>query len=101
MTDAQIKRHPIRGALYGLLIGLMLAYFVFFRFTMFGFDSLGSVITKFVMVVVFGVVLGVVWAYVAPPKGGDAPPAAVGDSPSPVAPDESTPAAPEEDAEAE
>lgn len=76
MSDTRIKRHPVRGALYGLLIGLMLAYFAFFRFTLFGFDSLGSVITKFVMVVLFGVVLGVVWALVAPPKGGKAEPAA-------------------------
>lgn len=72
MSDTRMTRHPIRGALYGLLIGLMLAYFAFFRFTVFGFDSLGSVITKFVMVVLFGVVLGVVWALVAPPKGGRA-----------------------------
>jgi tetrahydromethanopterin S-methyltransferase subunit G len=88
MVDAQIKRHPIRGALYGLLIGFMLAYFVFFRFTMFGFDSLGGVVTKFVMVVLFGVVLGVVWAYVAPPKGGSAPPAAMEDPEPPAAPEE-------------
>ena len=97
MADAQIKRYPVRGALYGLLIGLMLAYFVFFRFTMFGFDSLGSVLTKFVMVVLFGVVLGVVWAYVAPPKGGGAPPAAVDDSPPPAAPEDDAPPAPEDE----
>lgn len=65
----ELQRHPIRGALYGLLIGLMLAYFVFFRFTMFPFESLGGTITKFVIVVLIGVAIGVAFAYLAPPKG--------------------------------
>ena len=56
--------------------------------TSLGFDSLGGVVTKFVMVVLFGVVLGVVWAYVAPPKGGGAPPAAMEDPEPPAAPEE-------------
>lgn len=88
----EVKRYPIRGALYGLLIGLMAAYFAFFRFTMFGLDSLGSVITKFAIIVVAGMLLGIVWAFVAParkpkaagaPAAYDAPPAAAVEEPPP------------------
>ena len=82
----EVKRYPIRGALYGLLLGLSAAYFIFFRFTMFGFDSLGSVITKLVIIVLIGIVIGVVWAYVAPARGpkGPAPAASFDDSPPPA-----------------
>ena len=68
MTDAKLKRHPIRGALYGLLLGLSAAYFAFFQFALFGFDSMNGVITKFAIVVLGGMLLGVVWAFVAPPR---------------------------------
>jgi predicted exporter len=78
MADTKLKRHPVRGALYGLLLGLSAAYFAFFQFAMFGFDTLTGVIIKFGIIVLVGVVIGVVWAYVAPPKKGapaGAPPA--------------------------
>lgn len=68
MADTQIKRHPIRGALFGLMLGISAAYYLFFQFTVFGFDSVGGVITKFVVIVLLGMVVGIVWAYIAPPK---------------------------------
>lgn len=72
--EIQTSRHPIRGALYGLLIGLSAAYLLFFEFTVFGFDTLAGVITRFVIIVVAGILLGIVWAYVAPAKKPDGPP---------------------------
>lgn len=76
----KIKRHPVRGALYGLMLGLSAAYFAFFQFAIFGFDSLMGVITKFAALAVGGMVVGIVWAYLAPPRKGGAdqapPPAA-------------------------
>lgn len=80
MADTNIKRHPIRGAFYGLLLGISAAYFLFFQLTVFGFDTITGVLTRFGLTVLAGVVVGVVWAYVAPakqPKGAApaAPPA--------------------------
>jgi hypothetical protein len=76
VADTQIKRHPIRGALFGLMLGISAAYYLFFQFTVFGFDSVTGVITRFVVIVLLGMVVGIVWAYVAPPKRpkGEPPP---------------------------
>lgn len=78
MAETKIKRHPIRGALFGLMLGISAAYFLYFQFAVFGFDTLGGVITRFVTIILAGAVVGVVWAFVAPPKKakGSAPPAA-------------------------
>ena len=85
MAETQTKRYPVRGALYGLLIGLGAAYLLYFQFAVFGFDSLGGVITRFVAIIVGGIVVGILWSYVAParkpkehaPVAIDTPPAAV------------------------
>lgn len=89
MAETQTKRHPIRGALYGLMLGLAVWYFLQFEFATFGFDTATGVITRAAIVVVAGIVLGVVWAYVAParkPKG--AVPAAAPTSEPPPTPPE-------------
>lgn len=72
-SNTKLKRHPIRGALYGLLLGLSAAYFAFFQFGLFGFDTLTGVLVKFGIIALAGVVIGVVWAYLAPPRRGSAP----------------------------
>jgi hypothetical protein len=87
--EIQTKRYPIRGALYGFLLGISAAYFLYIQLAVFPFDSLGGVITRLVIIIVAGIVIGILWAYVAParkPKG----PAPVGDTPppAPVADDE-------------
>lgn len=90
--EIQTKRYPIRGALFGIPLGLSAAYFLYFRFSVFPFDSVGAVITRMAIILVIGMVVGVIWAYVAParkPKG----PAPVADEPIPVAVDDSPPAA--------
>ena len=62
-----ISRHPIRGALYGLLLGLGIAtYLVIFSVITFGW-------LVPVIVTMLGVVVGVAWSLFAPPKG-TAPP---------------------------
>jgi hypothetical protein len=107
MTSPQIqtKRYPIRGALYGILLGLSAAYFLYFQFAMFPFDSVGAVITRMVIILVIGMVIGVIWAYVAParkpkepaPVADEPPPAVVDDEPPAAAMDEEPPAAAVED----
>ena len=76
MTDTKLKRHPVRGALYGLLLGLSAAYFAFFQFSLLGFDSLTGVLMKFGLIILGGIVVGVLWAYVAPPRRGGGTPQA-------------------------
>lgn len=81
MAENKLQRHPIRGALYGFLLGLSAAYFAFFQFALFGFDTLMGVITKFAIIIVGGMLVGILWAFVAPPRrakgpGADAPPPA-------------------------
>ncbi|MBI5157043.1 MAG: hypothetical protein HZA58_03405 [Acidimicrobiia bacterium] len=72
-TENKLQRHPIRGALYGLLLGLSAAYFAFFQFGLFGFDTLTGVLIKFGLIVLAGMVIGVVWALLAPPRRGRGP----------------------------
>lgn len=70
---ATVTRHPIRGAVYGLLLGFSAAvYLILFAVIAFG-DWVPLII-----VLAAGVIVGILWAYVAPakqPKGaGDRPP---------------------------
>ena len=84
MAEIQTKRYPIRGALYGLVLGLSAWYFLQIQFAVFGLDTLGGAITRAVIVVVAGILVGVLWAFVAParkprddrPVAAPAPPAA-------------------------
>lgn len=58
-----VRKHPVRGGLWGLPLGLGLAiYAVLFRVIAFG-DWL-----QFGLIVLGGVAIGIGWAYVAPPK---------------------------------
>lgn len=58
-----VTRHPIRGALYGLLLGFSVAvYLILFAVIAFG-DWVPLII-----VVVAGMVVGIAWALLAPPK---------------------------------
>lgn len=96
MAQLHTKRYPIRGALWGLLLGLSIAYFLFFEFAVFGFDSISGVATKVLIVVGITMVVGILWAYVAParkPKG-TAMPASFVESPPPAPVSESPPPAP-------
>jgi len=68
MAEMIIKRRPIRAALYGLMLGFSIWYFLQFQFAMFSLDSTGGVLTKAFIVIVVVMALSVVWAYVAPPK---------------------------------
>jgi len=87
MAEMTTKRHPIRAALYGLMLGFSIWYFLQFEFASFALDSTSGVITKAVVVIGATVLLAVVWAYVAPPrkpKGAPAPEAAAVSAPEPV-----------------
>lgn len=58
-----IRRHPIRAAVYGVLLGLSAAiYLLLFSVIRFGEW------VPLAVVVAAGLVIGVVWAYLAPPR---------------------------------
>lgn len=79
----KVKRHPIRAALYGLMLGFSIWYFLQFQFSTFGLDSVGGVVTRAVIVIVAVMALSVVWAYLAPPKKPKGAPAAAAPAPAP------------------
>jgi hypothetical protein len=67
-TISNVQRHPVRGGLYGLLLGLGVAiYLVLFSVTPFS-------LTTMALVVVVVIALGAAWGAFAPPKrSGDEP----------------------------
>jgi hypothetical protein len=70
-----IKKHPVRGALWGLLLGFSLAVYAIL-FAIIPFTDW----VPLLLVALVGVAIGVAWAYLAPakqPKGG--PPPAIDD----------------------
>ena len=82
--EQTVRKHPIRGAIWGLLLGLGIAiYAVLFRIVPFGdWVPLG-------LCVLAGIALGVLWAYVAPATGPKERPPAGTDTPDETdAPDE-------------
>lgn len=73
MADTTIKRHPIRGFLYGILFGLGLVFVVVGQ----GWAALGT--TPPFLVFVGGLVVGTLWGAYGPakaPKGAPPAPAA-------------------------
>ena len=71
-TSPYIVRHPGRGALWGLLLGLGLALWAILA----AIVTFGSWL-PLILIVVAGIAIGVAWSWLAPPKGAkDAPPAA-------------------------
>ena len=88
MAELQVKRRPIRAALYGLMLGFSIWYFLQFEFATFSFDSVGNIGTRALIVIGAVMALSVAWAYLAPPKKpkGD-PPAAAAEAPAPVTPE--------------
>ena len=68
MAELIVKRRPIRAALYGLMLGFSIWYFMQFQFATFSFDSVGGILTRAIIVIVVVMALSVAWAYLAPPK---------------------------------
>ncbi len=69
--EQEVAKHPVRGVLWGLLLGLGIAiYMVLFAVIPFG-DWL-----PLLLCVLAGVAIGVAWAYFAPPKKPKGPPPA-------------------------
>ena len=70
-AEQVVRKHPIRGAIWGLLLGLGLAIYAIL-FAIIPFTDW----VPLILVVLAGVVIGVAWAYLAPAKKPGPPPAA-------------------------
>lgn len=67
--ETQVQRHPIRGGLYGISLGIGVAiYLILFAVTPFRISTL-------VTIVVIGAVVGIAWGLLAPAKRLDGVPA--------------------------
>ena len=72
MTARTVHRHPFRGLFAGLLLGLGVVLMVFV------YGALPMTVLNLALFVIGGAVLGVVLAYVTPPRHRGAPPPAYG-----------------------
>ena len=68
MATATVKKHPIRGAIWGLFMGIGLSLILAGR-KVIAFGETSS----FVIVIVIGVVVGIVWGMFGPAKGPKGP----------------------------
>ena len=67
MTATTARRHPVRGALYGIVLGLGLALVAIGR-KLVTLDSIMPLV-----IVVVGIVIGVSWSMLGPAKNPKAP----------------------------
>lgn len=82
MAQTQLKRHPVRAALWGLILGLGVFVYLTFVWPVIGLDDLTTVALKGAIVVVAVMVLAVLWGLFGParkPKG--SPPVAMDAAP--------------------
>jgi hypothetical protein len=96
-TQQEVRKHPVRGAIWGFFLGLGVAIYLI----LFAVIAFGEWI-PFGLCIAAGIALGILWAYVAPAKQPKEPPprqfittttattAASGASESPTAADETT-----------
>jgi len=103
MAQTQLKRHPVRAAIWGFILGLGVFVYLTFVWPVIGLDNVTSVALKGAAVVVGVMLLAILWGLFGPakkPKGvapftaDAAPPAPAEDAPPPAAAEEtaSTPA---------
>jgi type VI protein secretion system component VasK len=110
MTQTQLQRHPGRGAIWGLILGLGIAVYLTFVWPVIGLDDYKAVAVKWALVVGGVMLLSILWGLFGParrPKGAapvhaqssgwvtydQAPPAP--DDEAPPAPDDLPPPPPE------
>jgi hypothetical protein len=103
MTQTQLRRHPVRGAIWGLVLGLGIAVYLTFVWPVIGLDDYKAVAVKWALIVGGIILLSILWGLFGParkPKGATPGYVAVGtaaawESPPP-APDDEAPPAPDD-----
>lgn len=72
MTQTQLQRHPMRGALWGILLGLGIAIALTFVWPVIGLDGIAGVAVKWALIVGGIMLLSILWGLFGParrPKG--------------------------------
>lgn len=100
MTQTQVQRHPGRGAMWGLILGLGVAVYLTFVWPVIGLEDVKAVAIKWMLVVGGVMLLSIFWGLFGPAKKpkGAAPGYAGGsgpilrDQPPPALADEAPPA---------
>jgi hypothetical protein len=78
MTQTQLQRHPIRGAVWGLILGLGIAIALTFVWPVIGLDDIAMVAVKWALIVGGVMLLSILWGLFGParkPKGPEPAPA--------------------------
>lgn len=101
MMQPQLQRHPLRGLLWGLVLGLGVSILLTFVWPVIGLDSVRSVAIKWIIVVGAIMFLSMLWGLFGPargPKGAAQASVTGGGAPAyeqpPPAPDDEPPPAP-------
>jgi len=72
MTQTQLRRHPGRGAIWGLVLGLGIAVYLTFVWPVIGLDDYKAVAIKWALVVGGVMLASILWGLFGParkPKG--------------------------------
>lgn len=72
MTQTQLQRHPVRAAVWGLVLGLGIAIYLTFVWPVIGMDNVAGVAVKWALVMGGVMLLSILWGLFGParrPKG--------------------------------
>lgn len=72
MMQTQLQRHPVRGAIWGLILGLGIAILLTFVWPVIGLDAVAMVAVKWALIVGGVMLLSILWGLFGParkPKG--------------------------------
>ena len=73
MADTTTKRHPIRGAIWGLILGLGVVIYLTLVFPVIALESISQVATQGIIVIVVVMVLSLIWGMYGPAKAPKGP----------------------------
>jgi len=93
MAQTQLKRHPVRAALWGLILGLGVFVYLTFVWPVIGLDDVKTVAVKGAVVVGGVMLLSILWGLFGPAKKPKGAPPAFADA-APPAPFDAAPPAP-------
>jgi hypothetical protein len=68
MADTQLKRHPFRAAFWGFILGLGVAVYLTFVWSVIGLDTITGVVVKWILVVGGVMILSILWGLFGPAK---------------------------------
>ena len=68
MMQTQLQRHPVRAAVWGLILGLGIAIYLTFVWPVIGLDDTAAVAVKWALVVGGIMLLSILWGLFGPAK---------------------------------